>query len=114
MSDDLSLPFPFRVVVNPSPEIESTDLGFETPSHPEGEDGWDLDDIEAAYQQALESLDTLEATVADVVGEPQFGAHDEALALDPVVVAPASSRSRSRAICSRSSPAPRWRFPPRQ
>jgi len=91
MSDDISLPFPFRVVVNPSPEIESTDLGFETPSHPEGEDGWDLDDIEAAYQQALESLDTLEATVADVVGEPQFGAHDEALALDPVVVAPASS-----------------------
>ena len=82
MSADHSLPFPFRVVLNHSPENDAGEVEVGTASDPEGDEGWNLDDIEAAYQQALESLDTLETTVADAIGEPQVDASDEALVLD--------------------------------
>jgi segregation and condensation protein B len=81
MAEDQSLPFPFRVVVNPSTLSGAHEAEPEAAPHEledQGE-GWDLDDIEAAYQQALESLDTLDATVADVVGEPQLSPEDEPL-----------------------------------
>lgn len=79
MAEDQSLPFPFRVVVNSSPGNEANGTEPDSSLLEEGGEGWDLDDIEAAYQQALESLDSLEATVADVVGEPQTAPEDEPL-----------------------------------
>lgn len=71
MTDELPSSLPFRVVVEPSsvPAVEGEELEALAPAD-EG-DAWSLDDIEAAYQQALESLDTLEATVAEAVGEPE-------------------------------------------
>jgi len=80
MSDDHSLPFPFRVVVSPSPGTETNEVELDAQLPSEDGEGWSLDDIEAAYQQALESLDTLDATVADAIGEPESGVVDEALA----------------------------------
>lgn len=83
MAEDQSLPFPFRVVVNSSAASDTHEADSEAaPQEVEDEDqgeGWDLDDIEAAYQQALESLDTLDATVADAVGEPQLSPEEEPL-----------------------------------
>ncbi|RLS43341.1 MAG: SMC-Scp complex subunit ScpB [Planctomycetota bacterium] len=79
MAEDQSLPFPFRVVVNPSVKSETNEAELEPSPPDDADEGWDLDDIEAAYQQALESLDSLEATVADVVGEPQLPPEDEPL-----------------------------------
>ena len=64
-SDPHSLPF--RVHVEPSPV--DADLP-EVAESEETEAGWSLDDIEAAYQQALESLDSLEATVSEALGDP--------------------------------------------
>ena len=83
MSDDLSLPLPFRVVVHSS-SAASADEGTESQLLTEGNgDDWSLDDLEAAYQQALESLDTLDATVADALGEPELSGDEQALAPDP-------------------------------
>lgn len=70
-SDPHSLPF--RVHVEPSPA--SGDLPDDAVAE-ETEGGWSLDDIEAAYQQALESLDTLEATVSEALGEPAQDAEE--------------------------------------
>lgn len=78
MSDDHLLPFPFRVVVSPSSETETKEAELDAQLPSEEDAGWSLDDIEAAYQQALESLDTLEATVADFVGEPRIEGGEEA------------------------------------
>ena len=83
MSDDHSLPFPFRVVVSPAIDAAPRAEEIDSQSPPEeGGEGWSLDDIEAAYQQALESLDTLEETLADAIGEPDHSETDEALPLD--------------------------------
>ena len=84
MSDEHLLPFPFRVVVSPSSEPDANAVASDPQLPSEEGEGWSLDDLEAAYQQALESLDTLEATVAEAVGEPESGLADEALALGPV------------------------------
>ena len=99
MAEDQSLPFPFRVVVNPSVKSETNEAELKPLPPDDADEGWDLDDIEAAYQQALESLDTLEATVADSVGEPQLSSEDEPLteatAGLPSAVAPAPDAAQS-------------------
>ena len=84
MSDDLPSSLPFRVVVASSSvtEAEGEELDASVPVQ-EG-DAWSLDDIEAAYQQALESLDTLESTVAEAVGEPELEGDPDALPLAPL------------------------------
>ncbi len=95
MSDDLPSSLPFRVVVASSSvtEVDGEELDTSVPTD-EG-DAWSLDDIEAAYQQALESLDTLEATVAEAVGEPEFEVDPDALPLAPLPegVTPAPKQS---------------------
>jgi segregation and condensation protein B len=99
MAEDQSLPFPFRVVVNPSVKNDAGEAELEPSPLDDADEGWDLDDIEAAYQQALESLDSLEATVADVVGESQLSAEDEPLteatATLPTAVTAAPEASQS-------------------
>ena len=85
MSDDPSHTLPFRVVVNHASEAvpRAEEIESQLPGEEDGEgEGWSLDDIEAAYQQALESLDTLEETIADAIGEPDVELAEEPLALD--------------------------------
>ena len=95
MSDNQTPSLPFRVVVAPHPDTELDVETFDEPEPAEQDEGWSLDDIEAAYQQALESLDTLEATVAEAIGEPEFAADEEPLAIGtlPESVVPESSKS---------------------
>ncbi len=95
MSDDLPASLPFRVVVTPS-SVTAADLEeLDAPVSPEEGDAWSLDDIEAAYQQALESLDTLDATVAEALGEPDLPVDPDSLPLTPLPegVAPAAKQS---------------------
>lgn len=71
MPDDHSPTLPFRVVLNSTPGAESPPQAPAPAGISEDEDAWSLDDIEAAYQQALESLDTLDEAVTEVLGEPE-------------------------------------------
>lgn len=87
MSDDHSPTLPFRVVLNQASDAESAEQGLHSVEQPGEEDAWSLDDIEAAYQQALESLETLDVAVAEMIGEPELVEDpgvDEAPGLDPV------------------------------
>ncbi len=84
MSDDLPASLPFRVVVAPSSVTEADGEEFNAPAPNDEGDAWSLDDIEAAYQQALESLDTLDATVAEAVGEPELEADPDVQPLAPL------------------------------
>lgn len=81
MSDDHAPSLPFRVVVAPTSVMDADPESCEAPGLAEEAEGWSLDDIEAAYQQALESLDTLDATVAGALGEPEPDATQEPLAI---------------------------------
>lgn len=83
MPDEPPTSLPFRVVVNPlhQPLDRQSEVPDEisspTPDMPNeagatGE-GWSLDDIEAAYQQALESLDELDVTVAEATTTAEWG-----------------------------------------
>ncbi len=71
MSDDQSPTLPFRVVLSHSPEPGSAVPAPGSTENSQDEDAWSLEDIEAAYQQALESLDTLDEAVTEVLGEPE-------------------------------------------
>ncbi len=95
MSNDHPPTLPFRVVVAPSTNTELDVEGADVAGLAEAAEGWSLDDIEAAYQQALESLDTLDATVAEALGEPELDATAEPLASGslPGGLAPATSKS---------------------
>lgn len=87
MSDDHSPTLPFRVVLNSTPGLELPTQALGPVENSEEEDAWSLDDIEAAYQQALESLDTLDEAVTEVLGEPELAdAHtaDAGLSLDSI------------------------------
>ena len=83
MLDENPASLPFRVVVAPSPIADAEIEELDVPAPADEGDAWSLDDIEAAYQQALESLDTLDATVAEVVGEPELEVDPDALPLAP-------------------------------
>ena len=95
MTDHHSSTLPFRVVVEPPsvPPLDPEGAG-EAELEEQGE-GWSLDEIESAYQQALESLDTLDATVAEAIGEPEHDVADEPPAVDalPVGLVPEPSKS---------------------
>ncbi len=94
MSDNQTPSLPFRVVVAPHPDTELDVETFDEPELAEPDEGWSLDEIEAAYQQALESLDTLDATVAEAIGEPEIAADEEPLAVgSPGRVAPEPRKS---------------------
>ena len=80
MSNDHAATLPFRVVVAPTLDTDSDSEASDGLGLDEEAEGWSLDDIESAYQQALESLDTLDATVAGALGEPEPGATQEPLA----------------------------------
>ncbi len=79
MAEDQSLPFPFRLVVHPPAGSAADEAELAPAPLDEDGEGWDLDDLEAAYQQALESLDTLDATVAEVVGASPLTPDDQPL-----------------------------------
>ena len=95
MSNDHPPTLPFRVVVAPTSVMDADPESCEAPGPAEEAEGWSLDDIEAAYQQALESLDTLDATVAEALGEPEPAVADEPLAIGslPGGMAPEPTKS---------------------
>lgn len=108
-SDPHSLPFRVHVEAPPREEESGAEVVAE-----ETEAGWSLDDIEAAYQQALESLDTLDATVSEALGEPT-SAGEELAASERDDSLPASVTPASESFFS-SSPlaAPPPSVTPRQ
>lgn len=96
MAEENPAHLPFRVVIasdqqgGAEPQSDAFIEG-DAPS----EEAWSLDDLEAAYQQALESLDSLEDVVAEAVGveSPVVGEVEQSLApptvpLDPVAPQP--------------------------
>lgn len=78
MSDNQTPSLPFRVVVASASSTEADAEAFDAPELAEEGEGWSLDDLEAAYQQALESLDTLDASVAEALGGPELEAGEAA------------------------------------
>ncbi|RLS53582.1 MAG: hypothetical protein DWH91_14090 [Planctomycetota bacterium] len=69
MAEENPVHLPFRVVVAPDQQGGSgpqPDASIEDEAS--SDEAWSLDDLEAAYQQALESLDSLEDVVAEAVG----------------------------------------------
>lgn len=99
---------PFRVVVEPAHPAEG--VREETVTD-DAETGWSLDDIEAAYQQALESLDTLDEAVSGALGEPV-----EEVSVDDAVSLPEIEQTTSVESFFPSSPvvAPPLAVSPRQ
>jgi segregation and condensation protein B len=95
MSNEHAPTLPFRVVVAPNSVTDADALASDAPGLAEETENWSLDDIEAAYQQALDSLDTLDATVADALGEPEPDAPEQPLAIGSISgeMAPAPSNS---------------------
>ena len=82
MSDELPTPLPFRVVVAPSSVTVAEIEELDAPAVVEEGDAWSLDDIEAAYQQALESqllaLGIRRHLQEQLAGQPQGSAAEAA------------------------------------
>lgn len=95
MTDQHPPTLPFRVVVGQNPVPNSDAHGLDAPELDQEGEGWSLDEIEAAYQQALESLDTLDASVAEAVGEPEIEAVEEPLVVGHVSGGSAADPTKS-------------------
>ena len=105
-SDPHSLPFRVHVEPVSAPgDLSEADVSEEADS------GWSLDDIESAYQQALESLDTLDATVSEALGEPVSDVED---ALEPDLIDPLPPTSPESFFPSSPLAAPPPSVTPRQ
>lgn len=74
MLDDHPIHLPFRVLVDPHVSAPEQSTGDSSAAWSDTPDNWSLEDIEAAYQQALESLDSLDATVAGALGDSEAAA----------------------------------------
>ncbi len=73
---------PFRVVIEPTrDEVPlNPDVALESTAG----DAWSLDDLEAAYQQALDSLESLDEVVADAVAVDANGSPEPAPEVQPL------------------------------